>query len=238
MGHCVKPAGKWPDGVIPYKNDTAKPVKDGLVQAIEKIMRRWEAQIGGNRVSFVPWREGEHNLYILLQAGEGMASADIGRPPQGKTFTVLKVDGGLLGKMPHELGHIMGLAHEQDRITTPYTKNAVYDPNIGPRLYAVENSVTAFKVEAKKKEWAALYVTSGDYDLFSLMHYPAMPKQLTFDCKDEVLIQYCKDKGWPGLTPECLNSPSNDDATNDTWRASAGDIATLRALYAREESQS
>jgi len=238
MGLRVKPAAKWPDGTIPYKySDQSKIASEHRV-IVEKVMARWEGLIGGGLVRFIPAQD-EHKRYLLLKDGGTGSMVDFIGMPADKTVATLAVGtGGLMNVLPHELGHVMGLAHENERNLRFYSdpkenpKTVVYDQNVGPRLYFLKDMIGELRLPTVIKKFNKEYDTCGAYDLFSIMHYSAV-KGFSFDCDNKTLAEYCDSKGWPGL-----NQPSNDDVAEDTWRASPTDLQTLRELYRQEETQS
>jgi hypothetical protein len=231
MGLRVKAKNKWREGIIPYKySEDAARVGLDFRPIIRQAMTRWERLIGGGLVQFIPWEPGDE-YYVLITDGNTASMGDpIGRPPD-KVSKLAVGTGGLMNVLPHELGHIMGLAHENERNTRFLIdpkldpKQVAYDANVGPRLYITNTGLGPNRLATIQRKFREEYDTYGDYDLFSIMHYSAVA-EWKFDCDNATLAEYCTTRGWPGL-----NRPTVEDVYNNTWMPSGRDIATLRDLY-------
>ncbi len=92
----------------------------------------------------------------------GKGSKGNGKPPNGaKGILYLKTDSSL-GTAIHEIGHLLGLSHEQDH---PDYFETWYD----------ENSISSFTKSIElygQDQRAKSNCKYGDYDSTSVMHYP------------------------------------------------------------------
>lgn len=105
---------RWEAGVIHYSFQPAAFTSDEQ-QQVRLIMRHWERAAG---VMFVetPLGAFDHHLLVshgLCDLGTNTCNieTDIPNPHQVQTF----VDPTWVGKSLHELGHVLGLAHEHQR---------------------------------------------------------------------------------------------------------------------------
>jgi hypothetical protein len=145
--YAIRPCGlRWPDAIVPYALDPALPNPDRVQGAI----RHWEER---TRIRFVA-RTTESD-YVFFQPGTGCLSY-IGRTG-GKQVVELE-DRCDQGSAIHEIGHAIGLWHEQSRSDRDQYVAILFD-NIQPgREHNFE-----------KQDGIEL----GPYDYDSIMHYPA-----------------------------------------------------------------
>ncbi|MFD6389084.1 M12 family metallopeptidase [Nocardia sp. NPDC060259] len=140
---------RWPNAVVPYEVDPALP---GL-QRITDAVAHWNAR---TRLRFVP-RTGVHADYVRFVPSTASRSP-VGR--QGGMQTIELTAGAPTGTVIHEMGHAIGLWHEQSR---------------EDRERFVE--VRLANVTAANRHNFAQHITDGDdiggYDFGSIMHYPA-----------------------------------------------------------------
>lgn len=140
-------ANLWPGGVVPYQFDAnvSQLNEDRTVAA----MAEWEAVA---LVEFVP-RTGESN-YIHIQSSS-VNSSFVGRIGGGQTLNMANWSVKFI--IVHELGHALGLVHEQQR-TDRDTYVQINTGNI--QASALNN----FNIQASSSHF-------GDYDFESVMHY-------------------------------------------------------------------
>jgi hypothetical protein len=250
MGYRVADAKRWPNRQIPYvfhANMLADESKEyrALIRA---CMDRWEEFINEGRlyVRFVE-RTNEQQYVEISSTGMGSTgSGEIGKPTQQDvsrfTLNTSKVNGrDDRDSIPHELGHVIGLAHEQQRSRPLFDQQgnpqdgtgdeADTDDPTKARLYylgqegRLDDKYKAMSKAAEKKKqltlWNATYVTAGGYDLQSIMHYPdARNWQWNYAPYRTKAIAIA-----------ALNYPSAAQVAAGTWEPSIGDLYAIRELY-------
>lgn len=122
--------------------------------------------------AFFRWFEGTGVMFTSCASGEQLRlqwgthnSGQQGNPGQGNVHTLALKEDGTLGAMMHEVGHVLGMAHENDR------------PDCREQFYSAEGegSHLMFGLEqaeaAHKKKTYKMY---GDPNLGqTIMQYPA-----------------------------------------------------------------
>jgi hypothetical protein len=145
---------RWPGGVVPFEIDPALPAAQAT--AARNAVRHWE---DNTRLSFPPHRAGDAQ-WIYFYAGTNCSSR-VGRqggifspPPQNISLAANCFTGAAI----HEVGHAVGLWHEQsreDRDTFVTINWANIEPGLG---YNFDQ-----------------HISDGDdvgaYDFGSIMHY-------------------------------------------------------------------
>lgn len=96
----------WPSGIIPYVIDSSLPDHSRVTDA----MQQWNDQ---TPVRFVP-RNGQPDYVLITRdANYGYCVSNVGR--MGGQQRVTLSDQCATGNVLHELGHVIGLFHEQSR---------------------------------------------------------------------------------------------------------------------------
>jgi hypothetical protein len=143
---------RWPKGQIPYRIDPYLPNPERVTEAIA----HWEAK---TRIKFIALTGENLNQYksrVLFTAQNGCFSY-VGR--QGDEQIISLGDGCSLGNAIHEIGHTVGLWHEQSRKDRDQYVKINYQ-----------------NIEAGVEHNFDQHITDGDdigpYDYDSIMHYP------------------------------------------------------------------
>jgi hypothetical protein len=139
---------RWPNSTVPYEIQAGLPNQQRITEAIA----HWHAK---TRIRFIP-RNSTHNDYVRFVTGGGCSSM-VGRRggPQDITLTSSCQTGNVI----HEIGHAIGLWHEQSREDRDTFIRIVW-ANIDP---AAQHNFSQ-------------HINDGDdigpYDYGSVMHYP------------------------------------------------------------------
>jgi hypothetical protein len=187
---------RWPQGRIPYVIDPALPD----AERVEAAMDHWNQH---SAIVFAP-RAGEGD-YVNITRLPGCALSDVGR--RGGMQRVCLGDGCTTGQIIHELGHTVGLWHEQCRhdrdlfVTIDFTN--------------VEDGCQDQFAQDEIEDEAVQTVDIGAYDYGSIMHYGA----------DDFAI----DDSFPVMT--ALKPLPPGIAMGQRDGLSAGDIAAVAILY-------
>lgn len=180
---------RWPGGRIPFEIDPALPNQQRVTDAIA----HWHANTS---IRFVP-RAGEAD-FVRFVSGGG-CSSNVGR--RGGQQNVTLGPNCTTGNAIHEMGHTVGLWHEQSREDRNNFINVIF-ANIDPAMQFNFNQ----------------QISDGDdigpYDFGSIMHYPATAFSIN---------------GQPTIVPRQPLPPGV--VMGQRTGLSAGDIAGVRAMY-------
>ena len=139
---------RWTQAMVPYQIASTLPNSDRVVQAI----KHWESN---TKLKFVQ-RTTERD-YVVFQPSDGCSSS-VGM--QGGVQYVNLGPNCTMGNAIHEIGHTIGLWHEQSRADRDTYIDIVW-ANIIPNL---EHNFLQHIADGTDK---------GPYDYGSIMHYPA-----------------------------------------------------------------
>jgi hypothetical protein len=142
---------RWPNGQVPYRIDPGLPRPERVTGAID----HWETHTG---IRFIKITAANANLY-----GNFISFEDL-----GGCFSAVGMQGGKqeislgpdcsLGNAIHEIGHALGMWHEQSRNDRDKWVRIVYD-----------------NIPKKAKHNFDQYLNEGqdvgEYDYYSIMHY-------------------------------------------------------------------
>ncbi|MDG3002423.1 M12 family metallopeptidase [Paludisphaera mucosa] len=198
----------WPGGKIPYVMDRDLARQPLIFDA----MKEWGGRTGG-AVSFVP-RQGEPD-YVHFRRGVGCNSGWVGR--QGGEQHVTLSDNCQSPQILHELGHVLGLFHEQNRHDRATFLEIDEDAMEAGRADQFRRSM---RNEEKAK-------AVGKFDWESIMLYPpraftktGRPTMLRVGAKGDEEWGIASGKFYGGVTTH--PSSGDADALKDLYKKNAG----------------
>ena len=145
---------RWAGGVMPYVIQTGFPNPTRVTDAIS----HWNSKLAGS-IQMVP-RTNQSNYVVITDPGAPtQCNSYVGMIGSAQTVNLGSYCG--TGNAIHELGHALGLWHEQSRIDRDSFIRVVTE-NIDPAMAYNFNKITT-----------STGVDIGAYDYSSIMHYPA-----------------------------------------------------------------
>jgi hypothetical protein len=142
----------WPNEIIPYQIDNNLPDQFRIADAIA----HWEERTPFRFVERTSENASQYPNYVKFVPSQGCASY-VGM--QGGMQPVMLARACSTGNTIHEIGHAIGLWHEQSRIDRDEHVDILYENII---------SMYAYNFDIQTDNGADL----GDYDYSSIMHYP------------------------------------------------------------------
>ncbi|HEY5922064.1 MAG TPA: ricin-type beta-trefoil lectin domain protein [Kofleriaceae bacterium] len=150
----------WPNGRIPYtyvRDSAGNPYVNAATRtALSQAMTNWEAKTEG-RIKFRP-KQSSDTAYVRITQGSPLVRPFVGYRA-GQVQTMQLRDSEYVTVVKHELGHVIGLHHEQRRTD---------------RLnYIKVRTANIVNTETCKYQFATCSTCKrvGTYDRISVMHY-------------------------------------------------------------------
>jgi Astacin (Peptidase family M12A) len=186
---------RWPNATVPFEIDAS--VTSAMLTRINSAMAAWTADTG---FIFRP-KTASDNDYVVFRRKDSSCSSELGRRG-GKQFINLDATQCSSGAIIHEIGHTVGLHHEQNRCD----RDSFVTINF-------ENIEVGYKYQFDKK-CGLLYTDRGNYDFDSIMHYDR--------------FAFSKN----GLsTIDCINQSCPTTMGDRIGGLSQGDVAAIRSFY-------
>ena len=143
----------WPNGVIPYEISSGVPTY--AVDEINQAVDHW------NTLTPIKWvKHSGETSYVLFRNGTSAntCSSAVGRQGYGQAINLPPASGCGFGSTVHEMGHAVGLWHEQSRSDRNRSLTVLYQNIDRSMSYNFDQELSNA-------------VDLGTYDFNSIMHY-------------------------------------------------------------------
>jgi len=236
----------WRDGIVPYTIDNA--FSDTQAERINDAISHWREQ---TRIQLVP-RSNQEDYVAITSVEEGCASSALGRTG-GKQEIRLSTDCSF-GTTVHEIGHAIGLFHEQTRPDRDTFVQVFWDNieegkegnfqridneravgaydfgsimHYGPTFFSIDGEPTLARVDGQPLTIQRTGLSEGDIHAVQTM-YNIEPLIEAGDATGQALAE--GDFNGDGFTDLAVGAPGEDLEINGI---SAFDGGMVQVLYGR-----
>ncbi len=147
---------RWPEAVIPYQLHTG--LSSSTQDEIAAAIAHWEANTPIRFVQRTAANQAAYPDYVLFVQADGVCRSYVGRLTQGGEQAIELDETCSTGNIVHEIGHALGLFHEQSREDRDQFVRINWDNIIPGMEHAFEQHIS-------------ISDDIGPYNYASIMHY-------------------------------------------------------------------